>query len=98
MCVCVIKTSKFCCFYFFLVGNKNDDPSLKVVLTKDAQRVAELMKIQMFETSAKENINVEEMFLAITKMVLRTKKEQLNRQTNENLNLIAIKTKGNIAV
>ncbi|KAH9501728.1 Ras- protein Rab-35 [Dermatophagoides farinae] len=66
-----------------LVGNKNDDPSLKVVLTKDAQRVAELMKIQMFETSAKENINVEEMFLAITKMVLRTKKEQLNRQTNE---------------
>lgn len=65
------------------MGNKNDDPSLKVVLTKDAQRVAELMKIQMFETSAKENINVEEMFLAITKMVLRTKKEQLNRQTNE---------------
>lgn len=65
------------------MGNKNDDPSLKVVLTKDAQRVAELMKIQLFETSAKENINVEEMFLAITKMVLRTKKEQLNRQTNE---------------
>ncbi|OTF74723.1 ras-related protein Rab-35-like protein [Euroglyphus maynei] len=67
-----------------LVGNKNDDPSLKVVLTKDAQRIAELMKIQLYETSAKENINVEEMFLAITKMVLRTKKEQLNRQSKNN--------------
>lgn len=53
------------------------------MLTKDAQRIAELMKIQLFETSAKDNINVEEMFLAITRMVLRTKKEQMHKQINE---------------
>lgn len=47
-------------YNFFIVGNKNDDPERKVVLTEDAQRFAEQMKIQLFETSAKENINVEE--------------------------------------
>ncbi|XP_076362936.1 ras-related protein Rab-35-like [Tachypleus tridentatus] len=63
-----------------LVGNKNDDPDRKVVLTEDSQRFADQMEIQLFETSAKENINVEEMFNAITKMVLKTKKEQKERQ------------------
>ncbi|KAI8749375.1 ras-related protein Rab-35 isoform X1, partial [Biomphalaria glabrata] len=43
-----------------LVGNKDDDPDRKVVLTQDAQRFAERMQIQLFETSAKENKNVEE--------------------------------------
>jgi Ras-related protein Rab-35 len=62
-----------------LVGNKNDDPNTKVVLTEDAQRFADQMNIKLFETSAKENINVEEMFMAITQMVLRTKKEQRDR-------------------
>ncbi|KAG0411338.1 hypothetical protein HPB47_011520, partial [Ixodes persulcatus] len=47
-----------------LVGNKNDDPSRKVVLTEDAQRFADQMGIQLFETSAKENINVEECHLS----------------------------------
>ena len=42
------------------MGNKDDDPERKVVLTHDAQRFAEQMGIQLYETSAKENINVEE--------------------------------------
>lgn len=48
-----------------LVGNKNDDPSKKVVLTSDAQRYADQMQIQLFETSAKDNINVEEVCIRI---------------------------------
>uniref|UniRef100_A0A8D8R0G1 Ras-related protein Rab-35 n=1 Tax=Cacopsylla melanoneura TaxID=428564 RepID=A0A8D8R0G1_9HEMI len=63
-----------------LVGNKNDDPQQKVVLTEDAQRFANQMGIQLFETSAKDNINVEEMFMAITNQVLRAKKDQKERQ------------------
>lgn len=43
-----------------LVGNKNDTPSRKVVLTEDAQRFANQMGIQLFETSAKDNVNVSE--------------------------------------
>ncbi len=40
------------------------------------------MDIQLFETSAKDNINVEEMFLTITEKVLRHKLLQ-NAQNNE---------------
>ncbi|KAI0242783.1 Ras-related protein Rab-35 [Lamellibrachia satsuma] len=68
-----------------LVGNKDDDPERKVVLTEDAQKFADQMGIQLFETSAKENINVEEMFHTITRLVLVSKKEQQARvQTQAN--------------
>ena len=49
---------------------------MKVVLTEDAQRFADQMGIQLFETSAKDNINVEEMFRSITTLVLKSKKDQ----------------------
>jgi Ras-related protein Rab-35 len=42
------------------VGNKNDDPDNKVVLTEDAKRFADQIGIELFETSAKENVHVEE--------------------------------------
>ena len=43
-----------------LVGNKNDCPEKKVVQTDDAQKFADQIGIQLYETSAKENLNVEE--------------------------------------
>lgn len=42
------------------VGNKNDDPARKQVDTHDAMRFGESVGVRVFETSAKENINVEE--------------------------------------
>lgn len=42
------------------VGNKNDDPARKKVDTQDAVRFGESIGVRLFETSAKENINVEE--------------------------------------
>lgn len=47
----------------FSVGNKNDCPDRKVVLYEDAKRFADQMNIHLFETSAKDNINVEEVSL-----------------------------------
>lgn len=38
------------------------------------------MGIQLFETSAKDNINVEEMFVSVTRLVLRAKLEMKERQ------------------
>ncbi|XP_066293783.1 ras-related protein Rab-35-like isoform X1 [Branchiostoma lanceolatum] len=73
-----------------LVGNKNDCPERKVVETGDAQRFADQMGIKLFETSAKENINVEEMFNEVTRQVLHQKKEtqaKLAAQTNETIKL-----------
>ncbi|TNM89985.1 hypothetical protein fugu_004219 [Takifugu bimaculatus] len=68
------------------VGNKNDDPNSKVVETTDAQKFAEQMGINLFETSAKENLNVEEMFNCITELVLRAKKEVLAKQQQQQQN------------
>ncbi|XP_024065622.1 ras-related protein Rab-35-like, partial [Terrapene carolina triunguis] len=62
-----------------LVGNKCEDLSRKQVETADARRFSEQMGVRLFETSAKENLNVEEMFNAVTAMVLRTKQENLAR-------------------
>jgi len=67
-----------------LVGNKDDMPERKVVLTEDAKRFASQMGIQLFETSAKDNKNVEEMFQAITRQVLATKKERKEQASSQN--------------
>ena len=56
-----------------LVGNKDDNPNLKKISTDEASEFAKQMGIPLFETSAKENINVEEMFYAIAKMMVDTK-------------------------
>ena len=45
--------------FYFVVGNKDDCPEKKVVVTEDAQNFSEQIGIRLFETSAKENINVE---------------------------------------
>ncbi len=52
-------------FLFSVVGNKDDCPDLKVVETRDAQSFAEQMGVQLFETSAKENQNIEEVSLLV---------------------------------
>lgn len=75
--------TSFSCSYI-VVGNKNDDPQRKVVLTEDAQRFAEQMGINLYETSAKDNINVEDMFLSITEKVLRHKKTTQRQQNEQN--------------
>lgn len=48
------------------------------------------MGIHLYETSAKENVNVEEMFNAITRMVLRSKREQKERQQHTQDNAIKL--------
>jgi len=55
-----------------VVGNKSDDPVNKVVLTEDAQQFADQMGIDLFETSAKENINVEEVKFAFLEPLILT--------------------------
>ena len=49
-----------------IVGNKDDCPDLKVVERGDAQKFAEQMGVQLFETSAKDNQNIEEVSKAVS--------------------------------
>lgn len=59
-----------------LVGNKADDDSRKVVSTSEARNLANSYNIELVETSAKDDINVEEVFTKITRSMLRTKLDQ----------------------
>ncbi|KAG9510254.1 Ras-related protein Rab-35 [Fragariocoptes setiger] len=59
-----------------LVGNKNDDPPRKVVSTDEARSLAYSYRIDLVETSAKDDVNVEEVFTRITKSMLKTKAQQ----------------------
>jgi Ras-related protein Rab-35 len=55
-----------CIVYFVTVGNKDDDPVKKVVQPADARRFAEQMNIEIFETSAKDSKNVDEVLTTLT--------------------------------
>lgn len=74
-----------------LVGNKCDAPDKKVS-TEEGQALASQMDIPFFETSAKDNLNIETVFDEITKLVLAMKKNKL-AQANP-----MITTTGNITV
>ena len=58
-----------------LVGNKDDDHEKKAVPLEEAQQFADQIGIPLYETSAKEGKNVEEVFHAITQLVLKQKLE-----------------------
>jgi Ras-related protein Rab-35 len=62
-----------------LVGNKDDDVGNKIILSRDAQEFANQHSILFFETSAKLDKNIQEMFLALSRLVLLAKKEQQQR-------------------
>ena len=67
--------------YKILVGNKNDDPSgtsiSKVIETKAAQTLAKQLNVNLFETSAKDDINVKEVFEDMAQELL--KRDNLRR-------------------
>lgn len=64
-----------------LVGNKHDHPERKVT-HQEAQTLADQMTITFFETSAKDNYNIEKVFDEITRLVLSMKKDKLAKNNN----------------
>mmetsp|Transcript_14512 Transcript_14512/g.34515 ORF Transcript_14512/g.34515 Transcript_14512/m.34515 type:complete len:207 (-) Transcript_14512:346-966(-) len=54
-----------------LLGNKCDMTEEREVMTEDAKKLAAEFKISFMETSAKDNINVKDAFLTITKDVVK---------------------------
>ena len=58
-----------------LVGNKDDNHEKKVVPLEEAQQFADQIGIPLYETSAEEGKNVEEVFHAIARLVLKQKLE-----------------------
>ncbi|GIX98044.1 ras-related protein Rab-13 [Caerostris extrusa] len=59
----------------FLVGNKNDDGSQPEVLEELAQDLAEENRLYLYHTSAKDNLNVSEVFNDLAIMMLADRKK-----------------------
>jgi GTPase SAR1 family protein len=55
-----------------LVGNKCDQVQQRVITTKQGQWLAKKLGCPYMETSAKENLNVQEIFFEIVRMIERS--------------------------
>ena len=60
----------------FLVANKIDDAANRVVSTQEGKALAQELDIEYFETSAKENINVDEMMAKVAKACVAAKEDK----------------------
>ena len=78
--------------YKILVGNKSDLENRKITFEK-GKEFANLHGMKFFETSAKENKNVEEAFKEMTKDIINSLKK-VNEKTNSNSNFVIEKKKG----
>ena len=82
--------------YKILVGNKNDMEKERKVSFEKGMEFADLHGMKFFETSAKENKNVEEAFKEMTKDIINSLKkvnEKINSNSN-NSNFVIGKKKG----
>ena len=79
--------------YKILIGNKNDMEKERKVSFEKGMEFADLHGMKFFETSAKENKNVEEAFKEMTKDIINSLKK-VNEKTNSNSNFVIEKKKG----
>ncbi|ELP87711.1 ras, putative [Entamoeba invadens IP1] len=75
-----------------MCGNKSDLESDREVPTDEANRVAQFLDIHFFETSAKSNTNIKEMFIGLLQDVQRNKTKQRNEKQSSNKHTKGCKT------
>jgi len=74
-----------------LVGNKCDSPD-KVVSLEDQAAYAQLINLKFFETSARDNINVDEVFIELTRLILtRQERNDHKKDAEKQTKTISIK-------
>ncbi|XP_033110582.1 ras-related protein Rab-15-like isoform X2 [Anneissia japonica] len=69
-----------------LVGNKNDADALRTVSRAEGERLAKECRMEFFESSAHESVNVNEVFQALIRQVIKQRRKSINRQL-ENIRL-----------
>jgi Ras-related protein Rab-8A len=62
----------------FLIGNKTDLNDLRVVEYSKGLRVANQFGLEFFETSAKDNTNINEIFIAMARYLVQKVKLNFN--------------------
>lgn len=62
-----------------LVGNKCDSSNLRVVNEEQGRKIAESMDVPFFECSCKEDVNIDEIFMTVARMI----REQRERRASK---------------
>ena len=65
--------------YKLLIGNKSDLEDQRKVSKEEGKEFAEINGMEFFETSAKENYQVQDAFIQLTRDVIRTKDKSLEK-------------------
>ena len=74
--------------YKLLIGNKSDLEDQRKVSKEEGKEFAEINGMEFFETSAKENYQVQDAFIQLTRDVIRTKDKSLEKsEKNIKLNI-----------
>ncbi|MEQ2158903.1 ras-related protein Rab-3D-like isoform X2 [Girardinichthys multiradiatus] len=81
-----IKTYSWDSAQVVLVGNKLDLEDDRQVPKEDAQRVATELGFQFFEASAKDNINVKQVFDKLVDLICEKMNESVNGETSQSVN------------
>lgn len=67
----------------FLIGNKCDDTENRVISREEAEKMAQDYELTYFETSAKNNYNIKEMFDSLILNIIKVKQNDLKDKKNE---------------
>lgn len=81
-----IKTYSWDNAQVILVGNKCDLEDERVVLAEDGQRLADDLGFEFFEASAKENINVKQVFERLVDVICEKMNESLEPSSSPGSN------------
>jgi len=74
--------------YKLLIGNKSDLEDQRKVSKEEGKEFAEINGMEFFETSAKENYQVQDAFIQLTRDVIKTKDKSLEKnEKNIKLNI-----------
>ena len=65
--------------YKLLIGNKSDLDSQRKVSKEEGKEFAQINGMEFFETSAKENYQVQDAFIQLTRDVIKTKDKSLEK-------------------
>ncbi|XP_014870813.1 RAB3D, member RAS oncogene family, b [Poecilia latipinna] len=77
-----IKTYSWDNTQVILVGNKCDLEDERVIATEDGQRLAEELGFRFFEASAKDNINVKQVFECLVDVICEKMNETMEEESN----------------
>ena len=65
--------------YKLLIGNKSDLEDLRKVSKEEGKEFAQINGMEFFETSAKENYQVQDAFVQLTRNVIKSKDKSLDK-------------------